>query len=554
VSITVPASDGGFWDGLRLVVLDTETTETPGNTPRRCVSIGAVTCRFGTVRSRWQRLIDPGVPIDPVSQSIHHITSEHLAGEDHFEAVADELLALLEARDGETVLLAGHNVGFDIAVLRYELQRCDRDLPNVATIDTMGPLVDLAGLDLARPSLAALLDELGHTNRSAHDALADAEACAEALLTLLERAAHRGHHDRDELLGRLGGRRTHEIKAGSRAKLPRRTEREPDLPTDHLEGHSTVLGPRAGARMLADWEAEVGVCAQLRCPHLTGRVEQAGPAPTKLLPPLTAVLADRTAASDTPGTATALGALMPLLEHLPPRRGRHGLREAVLVWTRERSDALNALGRCDEDDRCPACRADEPCPLDLWPGAAAQVALGDPERYGRGFFEMTGKEAGTGAYTSWLKRGFDPRVCDAALWLCVEHWRAVEMFKRAEQVIELGWHAGSRHPDLADAYAGQLAAGGRLANLDRALQVCDDALDTAGASTHPGWSRLRSRRSQIAGRRQRLLVKPSGEVDEDGNPIPARRHHPDKPRRTRPMRFVGSRVPTGPTLRPSRAT
>lgn len=83
---------------------------------------------------------------------------------------------------------------------------------------------------------------------------------------------------------------------------------------------------------------------------------------------------------------------------------------------------------------------------------------------------MTGKEAGTGAYTGWLKRGIDPRVCDAALWLCVEHWREVEMYKRAEQVIELGWHAGSRHPDLADAYAGQLGAGGRLSNFDRGAQ------------------------------------------------------------------------------------
>ena len=147
--------------------------------------------------------------------------------------------------------------------------------------------------------------------------------------------------------------------------------------------------------------------------HLQGRVEQAGPAPAKLLPPLTAVLDDRVAASDTPGGATVLGALLPMLGHLPPRKGRLGLREAVLAWVRQRAEALNALRRCD-DDPYPACRADEPCALDLWPDVAAEVALGDPERYARGYFEMTGKEAGTGAYTSWLKRGIDPRVCDAA--------------------------------------------------------------------------------------------------------------------------------------------
>lgn len=539
MTITARAVEGGFWDGLRLVVLDTETTETPDRTPRRCVSVGAVTCRFATVRSRWQRLVDPGVPIDPVSQSYHHITDDHLAGEAPFADVADELLTLLEAREGETVVVAGHNIGFDVSVLRYELQRCDRDLPDVAVIDTMGPLVELAGLELVRPSLSALLDELSHTNRAPHDALADAEACAEALLTLLGRAADRGHRDRDELLGRLGARTTHDIKPGSRAKLPRPSEAAPDLPTDHLEGHSTVLSARAGVRMLADWQAAVAECAALRCLHLEGRAAEARPAPTKLLPALTAVVDDRITAGDTAGVATVLAALLPMLGHLPPRKGRLGLREAVLAWTRERAAALAPLGRCDEDDRCPTCRKGEPCPLDVWPDVTAELALGDPDRYARGFFEMTGKEAGTGAYTSWRRRGIDPRVCDAALWLCVEHWREVEMYKRAEQVIELGWHAGSRHPDLADAYAGQLAAAGRIANLDRALQVCDEALGTADGSTHPGWGRLRSRRNQLAGRRQRHLVRPSGQVDADGDPIPARRHHPTKPRRTRPPRFIG---------------
>ncbi len=539
MTITTPATDGTFWDGLRLVVLDTETTETPDGTPRRCVSVGAVTCRYGSIRSRWQRLVDPGVPIDPVSQSIHHITSEHLAGEPAFADVADDLLTHLEGHDGEIVIIAGHNIGFDVSVLRHEMQACGRDLPDVATIDTMGPLVELAGLDhLTRPSLAVLLAELGHTNRAAHDALADAEACAEALLTLLERAAERGHRDRDELLAHVASLKTHAIKAGSRARLLRPSEPDPDLPADHLEAHSTVLSSRAGVRMLADWQTAVAECAALRCGHLPGRVEQAGPSPARLLPPLTAVLDARLAAADAAGTATVLGPLVPLLAHLPPRKGRLGLREAVLAWTKKRASALEALGRCGDDDRCPACRHSEPCPLDVWTDAAAEVALGDPDRYARGFFEMTGKEAGTGAYTTWLDRGIDRRVCDEALWVCVEHWRAVEMFKRAEQVIELGWHAGSRHPDIADAYAGQLAAGGRLANLDRALEICDEALETAGGSTHPGFGRLRSRRNQLAGRRQRLLVRPSGEVDADGNPIPARRHHPAKPRRTRPPRFL----------------
>ncbi|MEX0705466.1 MAG: 3'-5' exonuclease [Nitriliruptoraceae bacterium] len=126
MTITASAAAGTFWQGLRLVVLDTETTETPDGTPRRCVSVGAVTCRHGTVRSRWQRLVDPGIPIDPISHSIHHISNDHLAGEASFDDIADELLALLEPRDGETVIIAAHHVGFDISVLRYELQQSGR--------------------------------------------------------------------------------------------------------------------------------------------------------------------------------------------------------------------------------------------------------------------------------------------------------------------------------------------------------------------------------------------------------------------------------------------
>jgi hypothetical protein len=222
---------------------------------------------------------------------------------------------------------------------------------------------------------------------------------------------------------------------------------------------------------------------------------------------------------------------------LTPRTGRLGLREAVLAWVQQRASVLNALGRCDEDDRCPDCRADEPCPLDLWPDVAAAVALGEPERYARGFFEMTGKEAGTGAFTSWLKRGFAPRVCHAAM--CVEHWRDVEMYKRAEQVIELGWHAGSRHPDLADAYAGQLAAAaGSRASTGRSRSATTPSTPPTVPPIRGGAAyghAATSSQDDVSG-----CSRSSGEVDEDGNPIPARRHHPTRPRRhARPTRFVG---------------
>ncbi|MFF5213617.1 hypothetical protein ACFY2X_47225, partial [Streptosporangium sp. NPDC000396] len=53
-------------------------------------------------------------------------------------------------------------------------------------------------------------------------------------------------------------------------------------------------------------------------------------------------------------------------------------------------------------------------------------------------------------------------------------------------------------------------------------------------------------RSEGDRRRSYLRLRPSGKFDEDGNPIPARRHHPTKPRRTRPMRFVDAGTTAGP--------
>lgn len=275
-----------------------------------------------------------------------------------------------------------------------------------------------------------------------------------------------------------------------------------------------------------------------RCTLLDARVLEAQVPHAIRLDVVEAVLADRAAAGDTAGAATALAAVEPLLADLPPSAGRIGLRNAVLAWAKTWGPQLEPLGRCGDDDQCPACRRNEGCPLDTWHDTAAAVALGEPGRYARGFFETTGKDAGTGAYTGWIASGVPRRLADAALWRCVEAWRDLGQDVRASQVAQLGWDAGCRHPDLADAYAGQLAAPGRRSDLQAGIDVCDAALATRDDSSHEGWIRLSSRRNQLAGRLRRLTLRPSGAYDADGNPIPVRRHHPSAPRRLRPGRYV----------------
>jgi hypothetical protein len=47
-----------------------------------------------------------------------------------------------------------------------------------------------------------------------------------------------------------------------------------------------------------------------------------------------------------------------------------------------------------------------------------------------------------------------------------------------------------------------------------------------------------AKRAQLLGRLEGRRLRPSGELDEDGNPVPVRRHHPEEPRRARPRRFA----------------
>lgn len=165
MSRDVALGTADVWDGLRLVVLDVETTVGPDRGRLRAVSLGVATVRAARITGQWHRLIDPDTPIDAASQRIHHLTDELVAGEPTFDQIADELLALLEPRGGETVWVAAHNARFDVSVLRHELKRFGRDLPDIPVIDTMGPLVSVAGLSVKQPSLATLAAELSLTRR-----------------------------------------------------------------------------------------------------------------------------------------------------------------------------------------------------------------------------------------------------------------------------------------------------------------------------------------------------------------------------------------------------
>jgi len=114
-------------------------------------------------------------------------------------------------------------------------------------------------------------------------------------------------------------------------KLTGPTDRRTSTPTTS-PATLTCSAPGSAIAVLPPWAEQVTECCQLRCPSLVERVEQAGPAPQRLLLVLEGGLDQLVAAGDGPGAATLLSALLPLVEHLEPRQGRHEMRDAVLAW------------------------------------------------------------------------------------------------------------------------------------------------------------------------------------------------------------------------------
>jgi DNA polymerase-3 subunit epsilon len=101
------------------VMLDLETTG--GNAVQdRITEIAAVRVENGIETARWSTLVNPGVRIPPFIQALTGISDAMVAQAPPFDAVAKQLLDLLEG-----AVLVAHNVRFDHAFLLNELARMD---------------------------------------------------------------------------------------------------------------------------------------------------------------------------------------------------------------------------------------------------------------------------------------------------------------------------------------------------------------------------------------------------------------------------------------------
>lgn len=348
----------------------------------------------------------------------------------------------------------------------------------------------------------------------------------DATLALLVRAAEQGWVDFDALRAKAMERRnstTSTIRGPGkrRATDPDEYEVDLDFPMEHTREQGTLLTSTSPAALSA-WQAALTECARLRCSYAVDRVSEAALGPVGAAATLASVetvldalLRTDDGPVDVPAVATVLGTLEPLLAALPDRK-------AALAWHDAWLPRLRPLDRCAREKTstpaCPECRRDACCPLDLWPRYLAPAAVGVLTVGSRKtFLHLSGADTGRGVLATWL--GKDRRLlAEASGWLVHQQHRAGGNEVAAQTFARLAYVAGSREPRLMAAYANLLAAPGGETDLRRAVDACEEALLSRGGSTFEGWAELGAKRAQLLGRLERLRVRPSDQLDEDGIP------------------------------------
>jgi DNA polymerase-3 subunit epsilon len=168
------------------LVFDSETTGLDVKEDR-IVSVGAVLVNGSYVAPglNIDRLVNPGLPIAPRSTAIHGITDDMVANAPPFAQVWQELQGPFSER-----VVIGHNIGFDLAILKRETERSELVWQTPKFLDTLRLTAGLFP-DWSDLNLETIAGHLGVDVQGRHTALGDALVTAEIwarLQPLLEEA------------------------------------------------------------------------------------------------------------------------------------------------------------------------------------------------------------------------------------------------------------------------------------------------------------------------------------------------------------------------------
>lgn len=104
-----------------VVFLDLETTGASAGHDR-ITEVGLIEVNDGYFVREWSTLVNPGIPIPPLIQSLTGINDSMVAAAPYFEDIAQELHDAIDGR-----MLIAHNARFDYGFLEQEFKRIDQD-------------------------------------------------------------------------------------------------------------------------------------------------------------------------------------------------------------------------------------------------------------------------------------------------------------------------------------------------------------------------------------------------------------------------------------------
>lgn len=160
-------------------IVDLETTGLSADTDR-IIEIATVTVREGEIVDRFETLVNPGERVMAVTTNITGIDNQALANAPTTEVALRRWLAYL----GEGGQFVAHNAEFDWRFLKAEFARAGLPFPFKRKFCTM-KMAETVFTHGRRIKLEHLVKRLGLDAQPCHRAMPDAEAAAQAFVSLL---------------------------------------------------------------------------------------------------------------------------------------------------------------------------------------------------------------------------------------------------------------------------------------------------------------------------------------------------------------------------------
>jgi DNA polymerase-3 subunit epsilon/CBS domain-containing protein len=172
---------------LDVVVMDTETTGLDRRIAR-FVQIGAVKMHGSELLAdeRFDRLVNPGIPIPARTTAIHRIADAHVAGEPKFPDLADALDAYIGHR-----VIVGHTIAYDLTILDREERLAGRS-PRARRALDVRILAEVADIGLSQFDLDHLASALSVDVEARHTAIGDALTTARVYAALIPLLRQKG--------------------------------------------------------------------------------------------------------------------------------------------------------------------------------------------------------------------------------------------------------------------------------------------------------------------------------------------------------------------------